>query len=72
MRADNVVDFGGVTYLDLEPDRVFEKAIGNVDSVVIIGFDKEGDFYFASSKADAGEVIWLMEMAKKKLLEVDI
>lgn len=36
---------------------------------VVIGWDKDGQFYFASSEADGGGVLWLLEMAKKRLLE---
>lgn len=68
--ADNVVDFGGITKLDLPPDRVLEGAKGRLDSVVIMGFDQDGNEYFASSKADGGEVMWLMERCKKQLLEM--
>jgi len=32
--------------------------------------DKDDDFYFASSKSDGRDIIWLLEHAKKKLLEI--
>lgn len=64
-----VVDFNGITKLDLDPDRVLDSAKGKLDSAVVIGFDKDGDLYFASSKADGGDVLWLLEKAKKELLE---
>lgn len=37
--------------------------------VVMIGYDADGDFVFDSSFADGGDVLWLLEVAKKKLLE---
>ena len=64
-----VVELGCVTRLDLPADKVLEKAIGTMDSVVLIGYDKEGDEYFASSLADGGDVLWLLERCKQKLLE---
>ena len=69
MANDNVVFFTGITKLDLPPDRVLESAIGKLDQVLILGFDKNGDEYFASSQADGGDVMWLMERCKKQLLE---
>ena len=59
-----------VTKLDIPVDRVLEKAVGQLDSVVILGYDKEGDEYFASSNADGGDVMWLIERAKKRLLDI--
>jgi len=66
-----VVPFGGITHLDLPTDRVLEAAKGHcTDGVLVLGFDDDGELYFASSLADGGEALWLMEKAKKALLEV--
>jgi len=64
-----VVELGGVTRLDLPPDRVLEKAKGKLTGVVIIGYDEDGDEYFAASYADGGTVLWLMERAKLRLFK---
>lgn len=64
-----VVLFHGITKLNLPPDRILEGAIGELDSVVILGFDKSGEEYFATSYADGGDVLWLLERLKKRLLE---
>lgn len=66
----DVVRFGGITRLPLDPDVVLREAIGQISSVVVMGYDEDGDIYFASSEADGGNVMWLMELAKKRLLEV--
>lgn len=66
----NVVDLPVVTTLDLNPDRVLNAAIGQLEEVVIVGFDKDGNEYFASSKADSGNVIYHLERAKYKLLKM--
>lgn len=55
--------------IDLLPDKVLNGALGKLESVVIMGWDKDGELYFASSKADGGDILWLMEKAKKLLLE---
>ena len=65
-----VVNFTGITKLDLPPDRILDQAKGELDGVVIIGYDKDGNEYFASSYADGGTVLWLMERCKTKLLHV--
>ena len=66
-----VVLMGGVTRLDLPPERVLEAAItvGLTDAIVI-GWDKEGELYFASSIAGGADVLWLLEKAKKELLDI--
>lgn len=65
-----IVRFPGITYLDTDPDRALEAAIGKLDGVVIVGFTKDGDEYFASSYADGGNTLWLLERFKKMLMEV--
>ena len=37
-----------------------------------MGYTKEGDIYFSSSYADGGTVLWLMEICKKMLLDINI
>ena len=66
----NVVDWCGITRLDLDPDRVIDAAKGKLTDVVILGHDIDGEEYFASSQADGGTVLWLMERAKMKRLGV--
>lgn len=68
--ADNVVDFNGITKLDLDPDRVLQKAIGELDRVVIVGYHKDGSEYFASSVADGSDVNWLLDRCKLRLLQI--
>lgn len=42
----------------------------DLGEVVILGHTKDGDFYFAASEASGPDVLWLLEYAKKKLLEI--
>lgn len=67
---ENVVDFTGVTKLDMSADRVLTVAIGKLDKAVIIGTTLDGEEWFSSSVADGGDVLWMIERAKKKLLDV--
>lgn len=69
MTADNVVALPVVTTLDTPPSRVLEAAKAkDLTDCVVVGWDQNGDLYFASSVADGGDVLWLFEHAKKQLL----
>lgn len=63
-----VVDLPVITTLDLDPDRLLQKAISQMQRVLIIGIDKDGEEYFASSVADGGTALWDMERARFKLM----
>lgn len=65
----NVVNLPCITRLDIPPDRILQEAMGKLESVVVIGYTKDGE-YFASSQADGAEVVWLLERCKLKLLRV--
>jgi len=65
-----VVVFTGITKLDLPPDRLLEAAVGQLEGVVIVGYDKDGKEYFASSYADGADALWLLERMKLKLLRI--
>jgi len=52
------------------PALVLRQALDHgCDPVIVLGYDKRGHEYFASSIADAGTVLWLMERLKKQLIE---
>lgn len=64
-----VIPFTGVTKLDLPPDRILEGNMGQLAGVVIMGWDHDGNEVFASSYADGGTVLWLLERCKMRLME---
>jgi hypothetical protein len=67
----DVVDLPVITSLDIPAERVLRKALdADLECAVVIGFDKDGNLYVSSSKADGGDVLWLLEGAKKMLLEI--
>lgn len=67
----NVVELQVVTRLDVPVERILARATeAALTEVVVVGLKPDGKFYFASSKADGGDVLWLLEIAKKRLLEV--
>lgn len=65
----DVVYLDGQTCLDIPADRVLEAAVGVLDSVVLVGYDKEGNEYVASSTSKLPDVLWMLERAKKMILE---
>ena len=67
-----IIKFTGITKLDLPVDLILSEAQNKLDNVVIMGYDNDGEEYFASSIADGGTVLWLIERLKKQLLEVDL
>lgn len=67
----NVVDLPVISTLARDPARILAKAHdAGLTDVVIIGHDKDGREFFASSKADGGDVVWMLERAKLKLLSL--
>jgi len=51
-------------------EKVFEGIqANNVDTVIVLGYTKNGEEYFASSISDGGTILWLIERLKKRLLE---
>lgn len=69
--VSNVIPLGNITRLDLPTDRILEEAKGHcADGVIVLGFDDDGTPYFASSIADGGTVVWLLELAKFELFAI--
>lgn len=66
----NVVPLNCITTLDSPPEKILSAAIDHdLETVLVIGRTKDGDLYFASSSADGGDALWMMELAKKALME---
>ena len=69
MSGDNVVVLPVVTRLDASPERVLQAAIdAGLTGAVVLGWDADGNEYFSSSMADGGEVNWLLDRCKHKIL----
>jgi hypothetical protein len=73
MASDNVVILPVVTSLSLPPERILNAALeADLDTVLVLGYDKAGNFYFAGSEASGPENVWLCEMGKHKLIQITI
>lgn len=53
-----------VTTENSSPDRALEAAAE-------YGLDKDGEFFFASSQADSGEVLYFLERARWELAKME-
>ena len=55
--------------LDLPADEVLTTAMGKLETVIVIGIEKDSDCScFLSSTGDPTKVLWLIEGCKKSLL----
>ena len=66
-----VIPLNNVTRLDIPADRVLQGCMGELEDVVIMGKQPDGKYYFASSVADGGTVLWMMEKLRLKLMGVE-
>jgi len=67
--ADNLVHLRMKTKHDIPPERVLNGALkADLESVVVIGYDADGNEYFAGSQGDMAESLWLVERFKHFLL----
>lgn len=67
----DVIELDCYTRLDLPPDKILENAKEKLNSVVLIGWDEQGELYFAGSYADARDVLWIIEKAKQLLFKIE-
>lgn len=68
-----IVELPVITKLDIPVERILRRAQeADLESAVVIGFTADGDFWFSSTQADGGDVIWLLEKAKLELLQIDL
>ena len=58
------------TTREISPDDVLSKAIGELSRVVLIGVDKEGYMYVASSTSEAPMILFDIEKGKRLLFDL--
>jgi len=62
-----VIELDIDTTLDIPPVKVCEAAMhADLSSVMVIGWDKAGQFYMASSSGDIGELLIMLELGKRE------
>ena len=69
---DNVVVLPVTTTLDMSPERVLSAAItADLDTVLVVGMEKDGTPYFAGTTGYKPDVLWHLEQAKKLILSME-
>lgn len=72
-KVEKVTVLPVVTTLDIPTERVIRSALDvDLSGCVIVGTKADGALYFASSYADGGDAIWHLELAKLRLLGVEV
>jgi len=61
----------GDSRLDFDPDEALTGAVGLLKEVVIVGYEADGSLYFASNRANAPDVLWLLKQAEQILLAIE-
>ena len=66
----NIHDGSGFTTQDINPDVIFENMKGEMQSIFYAGYTKDGEFVTGSSVSDIPMIYWMIELAKKRMLEI--
>ena len=70
-KVDNVVKFYGKDAA-IDPNAVLEQAIGEYESLIIIGYDTEGAMDISARlNLKASDINWLIDSFKQKLVNGD-
>jgi hypothetical protein len=67
--SGKILPFTGETTEDINADTVLENNMGEYECVVIVGYTKMGAERLVSSTGDSALMVWLLERAKKTILE---
>ena len=66
-----IVNFPGITKLDISPERILANAAEQKFSgVIVIGYLEDGSEYVSSSYADGGFVVWHCIRTIHKLMRI--
>lgn len=66
-----VVQFPGLTYAHMEPEKVLEEAKkADLRECLVIGYDNvDGEMYFAGTFSENPEILFMLEMAKQLVFQ---
>ena len=68
---DNIINIDRSTTLDIDPDKILGAAIGELNSVVVVGFDKNNRLYMATSLSDMFETNYLLDKYKQLIMNTE-
>lgn len=66
----NVVHAPIISRVDCSADDTVRKALGELDSVVIVGYDRKGNEYYASNVADGANALWHLQRGVHNLMTI--
>ncbi len=65
-----VIELGTVTTSDIPPEKILTAALkADLGEAVVIGQRRDGTVYFAMSTAEAPSVNWMLDCAKRLLMD---
>lgn len=67
----NIINFTEYTTNDIDPNNVLDGAKDQCKKVIVLGNCADGDFYCASSTANKGDLLHMIETFKFKLIRGD-
>ncbi|MCC6912460.1 MAG: hypothetical protein IT566_02065 [Rhodospirillaceae bacterium] len=66
----NVIELGTVTAAVIPPEKILQAALkAALTEVVVVGQRPDGTVYFAMSTAEAPGVNWMLDCAKRLLMD---
>jgi hypothetical protein len=70
MGDDNVIVLDVLTTINLPPERILNAALeADLAALVVVGYDKNGQYYFHSSIPHGSTVNWLLDQCKKRIID---
>jgi hypothetical protein len=71
MKMTNIVELKVDSRLDIKAENVLKGALdANLQTVVLIGYDEDGNIYMASSYGHIEDTNMLVDVAKKEVMEL--
>lgn len=70
--SENITYLHGITTQDIPIERVLEGAKEHLTGGVVAGWDKNDEFYLASNTSDIAQLVLILEIAKKQLLDIQL
>jgi hypothetical protein len=70
MDDNNVIVLNVLTTINLPPERILNAALeADLAALVIVGYDKNGEYYFHSSIPHGATINWLLDQCKKRIID---
>ena len=71
LKLAEIVELDVPTRLDLPAEKILNKALTvELEACLVVGWGPNDELYFDSTYADGPEALWLLEVAKRRLMQV--